>query len=87
MTTSRKTKSTLLLTDYRLEDSDSLSLIQKAKEFKPQLKVLVMSGSVGVQAALSEGLEVGLVDGFLEKPFQLEILRQTIKELTKSYST
>ena len=76
----------LLLTDYRLEDSDSLALIQKAKEIKPHLKVLVMSGSVGVQAALSKGLVDGLVDGFLEKPFQLEILRETIKELTKCYS-
>ena len=79
----KKHEISLLLTDFRLEETDSLVLIERAKACQPGLKVLVMSGSVGVQEAICESREKGLVDGFLEKPFQLEVLRETIKKLVR----
>jgi len=58
----------LLLTDIRMPVMDGFELISKAKEFYPDLPVLVMTGFASVDNAI-QALHRG-VDGLILKPFE-----------------
>ena len=71
----------LLLTDYILGNTDGFRLGARAKKLQSNLLVLMMSGSIGVKDALDEWRSQGIVDAFIEKPFQMESLRKLLSEL------
>lgn len=75
----------LLLSDMLLPELSGFDLAQKALEFRPQLKILFMTGYVEgdiVQRCISE-----LGASFLDKPFQPNTLLSRVQEAIDSAHT
>jgi DNA-binding response OmpR family regulator len=68
----------LVILDMILPDESGLDTCKKLKEIKSDLKVLHTSG-LG-RAQKGDSLECDF-DGFLQKPFRIEELSNTLKEL------
>jgi two-component system, NtrC family, response regulator AtoC len=69
----------LCILDQRLPDGAGLELVAKLKGIDPDLPVVLLTGHGSVDLAV-EALKVGVAD-FLEKPFPLERLRTTVRNL------
>jgi CheY-like chemotaxis protein len=69
----------LVITDMRMPKMSGLDLLQKIKEIKPQLPVVVISG----YALDEEGnnLLSNLADGFLNKPFKMSDIEDLLKQV------
>lgn len=65
----------LLLTDVMLGDLHGGELVRRAREVRPELRVVYTSGHARTSAAL-EGLPPA--DGFLLKPYRAEDLAQAV---------
>lgn len=74
----------LCILDQRLPDGDGLTLVAKLKGIDPDLPVVLLTGHGSVDLAV-EALKVGVAD-FLEKPFPLERLRTTVRNLLEKQS-
>jgi signal transduction histidine kinase len=79
----RKEKFDLLLVDIRMPEIDGFELIAQARQYQPELAVLVMTGFGTVEIAI-QALRKG-VDGLILKPFEsgpelIESARQVIVE-------
>ena len=62
-----------LLTDYAMAEMDGVALIRAARERRPDLPCIVMTGFAGVSGAvLNDGVEV------LHKPFQRRLLLEAV---------
>lgn len=70
----------LLLADILLPDLNGYELAQRVKDIHPEVRVLYISGYVG-----SDAVRAHLCDGsaFLQKPFQLDALIQTVQGLIR----
>lgn len=68
----------LLITDYQMPTMTGLDLTQAAKSLDPELRVVVMT-AYGT-ANLRETIKALRINGYIEKPFTLAQLRQTIKQ-------
>jgi len=66
----------VLLTDVRLPGIDGIELVFRALQFRPELSILVMT-AFGTPEVREIALEVGALE-FVEKPIDLEELRQSI---------
>lgn len=71
----------LLITDILMPKMTGLELIQKAKELKPQLKCVVLSGYQEF-SYVKEGLLLG-IENYLLKPVDKEELLKTIQSISK----
>jgi two-component system response regulator AtoC len=69
----------LCILDQRLPDGSGLELVAKLKAIDPDLPIVLLTGHGSVDLAV-EALKVGVSD-FIEKPFPLERLRTTVKNL------
>ncbi|MBN8526116.1 MAG: sigma-54-dependent Fis family transcriptional regulator [Planctomycetes bacterium] len=69
----------LCILDQRLPDGPGLELVAKLKGIDPDLPVVLLTGHGSVDLAV-ESLKVGVAD-FIEKPFPLERLRTTVRNL------
>jgi two-component system, NtrC family, response regulator AtoC len=69
----------LCILDQRLPDGSGLDLVARLKGIDPDLPVVLLTGHGSVDLAV-EALKVGVAD-FLEKPFPLERLRTTVRNL------
>ena len=69
----------LVILDQRLPDGEGLALVAKLKGIDPDLPVVLLTGHGSVDLAV-EALQLGVAD-FLEKPFKLERLRITVRNL------
>ncbi len=69
----------LCILDQKLPDGSGLELVAKLKGIDPDLPVVLLTGHGSVDLAV-EALKVGVAD-FLEKPFPLERLRTTVRNL------
>ena len=69
----------LCILDQKLPDGAGLDLVAKLKGIDPDLPVVLLTGHGSVDLAV-EALKVGVAD-FLEKPFPLERLRTTVRNL------
>jgi two-component system response regulator FlrC len=67
----------LVMADVRLPKLDGLSFIREAKKLRPDMPIIAMSGSGGVEEAVSVMRE-GAQD-FLQKPFPVDVVEETIK--------
>ena len=71
----------LLLTDVVMPRMGGQELAEKVREVHPDLRVLFMSGYSEKQASLLEQMEGSQETGFLQKPFTIEKLANTLREL------
>ncbi len=69
----------LCILDQKLPDGSGIDLVAKLKGIDPDLPVVLLTGHGSVDLAV-EALKVGVAD-FLEKPFPLERLRTTVRNL------
>ena len=69
----------LLLLDIKLPDMSGLMVLKFCKEGFPKIKVIVNTGYVD-QMMIDEAERLGR-DSFLQKPFDLELLRNEIDRL------
>jgi CheY-like chemotaxis protein len=60
-------KPSLLLTDYAMHSMNGLEFIEKFKEKLPEIKTLMVSGTVDEEFIQSSSVQV---DSFLRKPYQ-----------------
>jgi two-component system response regulator AtoC len=69
----------LVVLDRSLPDGDGIQLVAKLRGIDPDLPVVILTGHGSVDIAV-EALQQGVSD-FLEKPFKLERLRTTVRNL------
>jgi two-component system response regulator AtoC len=69
----------LCILDQKLPDGSGIELVARLKGIDPDLPVVLLTGHGSVDLAV-EALKVGVAD-FLEKPFPLERLRTTVRNL------
>ena len=75
----KKLKPDLLFIDMKLPDISGLRVLISAKENSPQSKTIVITGYVD-QSLIDEAEKVGR-DAFLQKPFNLEVLKSEVDRL------
>jgi len=75
----KREKPDILLLDMKLPDMSGLLVLKVAKESSPLTKVIVNTGYVD-QVLIDQAEELGR-DVFLQKPFDLECLRQEVERL------
>lgn len=68
----------LVITDVTMPNLSGIEILAQVKQFKPELPVIFITGS-DVDAVLKEALQLGL-DGFIEKPFNIQAVLEVIKE-------
>lgn len=72
----------LILTDLKLPDQSGLDILRAAKEHRPDIEIIVVTGQASLDSAI-EAMKLGARD-YLVKPIQFAELRekvQTIREL------
>lgn len=69
---------TVLMTDYNMPDMHGLDVIETAKQLRPDLIAILMTG---YSAKDSRFVDIGVER--LEKPFGLDALEQVLKESCK----
>lgn len=75
----QKEKPDILILDMKLPDMSGLIVLKTVKEQSPKTKVIVVTGYID-QAIIDQAEELGR-DTFLQKPFDLERLRQEVDKL------
>ena len=68
----------LLLTDYEMGSMNGLELIARCRQEIPDLKAILVSGTVKPETLLSQPVKV---DRFLSKPYQPHELAAVVKSL------
>ena len=68
----------LLMTDFDMPEMNGLQLIRECRRLQPQLKTIVVSGTVESNEVLCDPVNV---NRFLQKPYSLARLAATICEL------
>ena len=74
-----RVKPDLLLLDMKLPDMSGLNVLKVCKESSPKTKIIVNTGYVD-QSLIDEAEKMGR-DTFLQKPFNLERLKEEIDRL------
>lgn len=72
----RGTAFDLLISDLRLPDLDGIELLRRAREMRPDLEVVVITGHGSVEKAV-QAMKLGAYD-FLEKPLEATALVKTV---------
>ena len=75
----------LLLIDVKLPDISGLKVLAAAKEISPKSKTIVITGYVD-QALIDEAEKIGR-DAFIQKPFNLETLKNEVDRLLGAHPT
>jgi CheY-like chemotaxis protein len=73
METVMDSKPDLVITDIRMPDMDGFTLLEKMREFHPDVPVLALSGYVK-----DEDIQEYDFDGFVAKPMDLEQFKSTV---------
>ncbi len=68
----------LVLLDVKLEDANGLDVLEKLKEMKKDVIVIMISGHSGIKEAV-RAIKLGAYD-FLEKPLSLSKVKLTVKK-------
>ena len=74
----RENHADLVLLDIWLPGIDGVEALASIKAIRPDLPVILMSGHAGIDVAV-KGMKAGAVD-FLEKPLNLEILLEKLRQ-------
>jgi two-component system response regulator PilR (NtrC family) len=74
----------LMLSDIRMPDMTGIELLKNAREFLPQLEVIMMTAFANVDTA-REAFLLGAYD-FVQKPFDNELLKETVARALEKIS-
>lgn len=66
----------LIISDIRMPDMDGVELLRQAREFRPEIEVIMMTAFANVDTA-REAFLLGAYD-FVQKPFDNDLLRETV---------
>ena len=75
----KKEKPDVMILDIKLPDMSGLLVLKVCKEFSPLTKVIVNTGYVD-QTLIDQAEELGR-DVFIQKPFDLALLKQEVERL------
>ncbi|HEX6029050.1 MAG TPA: response regulator [Nitrososphaeraceae archaeon] len=73
---------TIVLSDIRMPGINGFEFVQKIREVKPKIKVLLLTAFDINTSVFSEELLATKVNGFIQKPISLKILNSEIKKHT-----
>ncbi len=73
---------TIVLTDLRMPGLDGTEVLKKAKEIRPDLDVIIMTGYGTIQNAI-QAMKIGATD-YITKPFDREELLGTVNQILES---
>ena len=68
----------LLITDYAMHQMNGMELLEKCKAADPELKILLISGTVGEDIYRDSPIQP---DGFLAKPYHAKQLSDLVESL------
>lgn len=71
-----KIKPNLLITDYAMGGMNGLELVEKCKALQPQLRTILISGTMGAEIILDTPVQI---DRFLPKPYQPANLAELVR--------
>ena len=71
----------LLITDYQMDEMNGVELIEKSREVCAEIKSILITG-FGDKATVLEAISIH-VDAFLEKPVELDGLKDTLQRLER----
>ena len=71
-------KPDVLVTDYAMGKMNGLELLEKCREQNPELKCVLISGTVGAELVLNASVKV---DRFVGKPYQPENLLELVRRV------
>jgi CheY-like chemotaxis protein len=71
-----RAKPDVLVTDYAMGKMNGLELLEKCRAQKPDLKCVLISGTVGAEVVLNAQVKV---DRFVGKPYQPESLLELVR--------
>jgi CheY-like chemotaxis protein len=76
----------VLFTDVVMpKEMDGIELAREARRLRPDLRIILASGYT--REALRGRGEIGESTVFMEKPYQLSVLEETLREMTRSRAT
>jgi CheY-like chemotaxis protein len=75
-------KPALIITDYAMHKMTGLELAAACRRIRPELKVLLVSGTVGEDVCHGEAVRP---DGFLAKPYQSKELIEAVESILAVY--
>ena len=73
-----RSKPDLLVTDYALGKMNGIELIERCKAARPDLRIVMVSGSASAEIAFSAPVKI---DRFLGKPYQPDALAELVQEV------
>jgi len=79
----RNTEFDLVISDFVLQETTGVILLNKIRKEQPQVKTILMSGIFNPG---KEEIEILGIDDFLKKPFGIEKLKSSIKKVLNNNS-
>jgi len=74
----KRTAYDLIITDYRMPGMDGINLAQAVQEISPQTHIILMTAYGN--SALAEKAEALRLDGYLDKPFTVDQIRDMVTD-------
>ena len=74
----------LLLTDIDMPEMSGIELIKATKELKPNLPILVITGTANLKAMNEIVITMGIGTDYIAKPFQLDSLEKIVASRLQS---
>jgi ATP-dependent Lon protease len=70
----------LIITDMKMEKVDGLELLERVKQDKPEVEIILITGYATVDSAVN-AMRGGAAH-YLSKPLNLEVLKRTVKDIS-----
>jgi DNA-binding NtrC family response regulator len=70
----------IIISDIRMPGMNGYEFVKQAKKINPQIKIMLMSAFEIVNTEFSNVMPDVKIDAFIQKPFSLDTLRNTIHE-------
>lgn len=70
----------MVISDLKMPEMDGLELLRKIKEYRNDIKVIIITGYASAKTA-ADCIEAGASD-FLKKPFSISQIKEAVKKLT-----
>ncbi len=77
-----KKKYDIFILDYKMPGLNGIEMLKLIKQREPQSKVFIISGKHNIKDMLQEDNLYNLVDGFLNKPFDVDEFLAKIKSVS-----
>jgi DNA-binding NtrC family response regulator len=71
----------IALVDFKIPGSTGMELVKKIKQKSPATKAFILSGKPFIEKLLEEQGHSSIIDGVMNKPFDIEKLLQSLKSL------